>query len=89
MDDSKQEYINDQIDKRFIKLENRIDKIENKMTSIELSNKEQTLILNQIKSDLDKRKARNESNLNSVIMQIVCIVIGGIATIVGTALLKK
>ena len=87
--DERQEYINSQYERRFDKLENRIDKIENKIDSFEISQKEQTLILNQIKSDLDKRKARNESNLNSVIMQIVCIVIGGIATIVGTALLKK
>ena len=62
--DEKQEYINSQYERRFDKLENRIDKIENKMDSFELSQKEQTLILNQIKSDLDNRRKRNESNLN-------------------------
>ena len=87
--DEKQEYINNQYERRFDKLENRIDKIENKMDSFELSQKEQILILNQIKSDLDKRKERNENNLNDIIMKIILVAVGGVLTIIGTAIIGK
>lgn len=88
MDNEKQEYINEQFEKRFDKLENRMEKLENKMDSFELTMKEQTLILNQIKSDLDSKKARNEKNLNDIIMKIVLLVVGWGAGIIGTALFK-
>ena len=93
--DEKQDYINkqyekkfDKIEQRFDKIENRIDKLENKMDSFELSMKEQTIILNQIKADLDSRKARNEKNMNDIIMKIILVALSGGLGIIGTALFK-
>lgn len=86
--DEKQEYINSQFEKRFDKIEARMDKLENKMDGIELSQKEQTIILTQIKSDLDSRKARNEKNLNDIFMKLAFVLIGGLGTLIGTALFK-
>ncbi len=88
MDESKQDYINIQFEKKFDKLENRMDKLENKMDGIELSQKEQTIILTQIKTDLDARKQRNEKNMNDIIMKIVLMAVSGGAGIIFTALFK-
>lgn len=86
--DEKQEYINSQFEKRFDKIEARMDKLENKMDGIELSQKEQTIILTQIKTDLDARKQRNEKNMNDIIMKLVLMAVGGGAGIIATVLFK-
>ena len=86
--DEKQEYINNQFEKRFDKLESRMDKLENKMDGIELSQKEQTIILTQIKTDLDARKQRNERNMNDIVMKIILVALSGGLGIIGTTLFK-
>ena len=50
--------------------------------------KEQTIILNQIKADLDSRKQRNEKNMNDIIMKIILVALSGGLGIIGTALFK-